>query len=227
MWPVNWINNYTNTLNNLAAAYENLQASERSLPLYQEAVRIWSQCYESDAESSVVGYSDSLNNLAITYKKFGCPAKTVPLYQKSVEIWYKAYESAQEKKSRLESLYAEQTKASNNLLTNMQSIITSDIEKALEGYASSLNDLAMTYVEQGRPTEALSLLEKALSIHLEGYESAPERWANDYANSLGNLARTLEDTQELSRALEIWQEAKEITVKTSRLPEDGGRETGR
>ncbi|MCS6958405.1 MAG: tetratricopeptide repeat protein, partial [Aquificaceae bacterium] len=75
-----------------------------------------------------------------------------------------------------------------NLREELSELYQENPERWAGDYATTLNDLALTYSDLSQYDKALELYEKALSIRESLYRQNPERWVRDYGLVLWNLA---------------------------------------
>ena len=175
------------SLNNLAALYENQGRYSDAEPLYVRSLAINEKALGADHPDVAL----VLNNLALLYYNQGRYAEAEPPYKRALAIYEKAlgpdHPAVALALNNLAVLYRDQGRYADAEPLYKRSLAID--EKALgpdyPDVARSLNNLAALYSEQGRYAEAEPLSKRSVEIR----EKALGPDHPDVANSLNNLSR--------------------------------------
>jgi tetratricopeptide (TPR) repeat protein len=199
------------SLNNLAALYDDQGKYAEAEPLYQRALGMREKALGPEHPA----VAQSLNNLAELYRAQGKYAKAEPLYQRALGILEKAlgpeHPDVAATVNNLAALYRAQGKYAEAEPLYRRSL--GIVEKALgpehPHVASSLNNLAELYDAQGKYAEAEPLYQRALGIREKVL--GPEHPA--VAISLNNLAALHRARGKYAEAALLYQRALRISKK--------------
>jgi len=160
---------YAMTLNNLGVLYYDMGNYEAALPLYKQALHIYSEVLR-DKHSD---YANSLNNLAALYYSMGVYEAALSLYKEALKIYKEVLGDSNtdyaNSLNNLAALYYSMGvyEAALPLYKEALKIYKEALGDNNTDYANSLYNLATLYISMGIYEAALPLYKEALKIYKE------------------------------------------------------------
>jgi CHAT domain-containing protein/tetratricopeptide (TPR) repeat protein len=203
--------NYSTTLNNLAALYYNMGQYEKAIPIYKQAIEIDRKVLGEKNPS----YANSLNNLATAYVSLAQFEKAEPLYKQAIEITGKALGTENpDYASRLSNMayfYRSigQYKRAEELYTQAMEITKKVFGTEHPDYALALNNLARVYTELQQDEKAEQYIKQSMEI----WKKTKGEDNPLYALSLDKLAFFYSSQGKYEQAEPLYKQALEIRKK--------------
>jgi CHAT domain-containing protein/tetratricopeptide (TPR) repeat protein len=156
---------YATSLNNLAVLYQSTRDYARAEPLFCQASDIWRQALGENHPN----YAASLNNLAGLYRATGDFMRAEPLFRQAADVYRQTLGKHPDYATTLDGLAELYRVGGDYARAEPLSRQALEIRCQVQGEnhphcATSLNNLAVLSVAQGRAVEAFDLMRRILAI---------------------------------------------------------------
>jgi tetratricopeptide (TPR) repeat protein len=206
-------------LNDVATTLQIMNRHAEAVPLFERALAI---AEKTDGPESL-GVAVLTGNIGVTYLTMGKPAEAIPYFQRTVAVGEKLpgrREAGRVVMMRMLTRCLTKQKRVEEALAVIQK--AADLQRTLKvdvyaQWTSVLIDLGSTYLEAGRPAEAIAPLEQVIA----GWETAAKKRPGHLSHTHFLLARALWDSgSDRPRALRMAAEAKALAEKDGAVADD-------
>jgi tetratricopeptide (TPR) repeat protein len=194
------INGLTVRLNNIASIYVQQGNNTLALEYYQKALE------KVEILGDLAKKAIYMTNMALVYSKLDSKEKSVKLLDAALPIDKRLDDKARIlfdlKKAGV--FYKDIGDYENALKRYKEALEYYQKANDLGGVSGTYNDIAMVYYNQGRLTQAIETLEKAINIaNQAGYGSTSE--VQDFTYGLNQLKQKLVDVSDLEELFNNWE----------------------
>ena len=194
------LNGETVRLNNIASIYKQQGNLKLALDYYEQALEKV-EILGDPAKKAVY-----LTNMALVYSELDSKDKAAVLLDAALLIDKSLNDNARVlfDLKKAGTFYKDIGEYENTLRRYEEALDYYQKASDLGGVSGTYNDIAMVYYNQGRMSEAIETLEKAMNIATQaGYESTPE--FQDFSYGLNELKKKFVVVAELEELLKNWE----------------------